>query len=477
MSGAAKAKRSDIAQSGRNQLGQALGAKGLQTRRRILDATAALLRTTPMRDLKVAHITREADASKGTFYVYFNSVEEAVLALVGEVSQSPPNLVALFATPWTKENAEERANAFVSGYMDHWNLHGPLFRARNLASEEGDKRFSDARVAALMPLVTAMGACAAKRQAVGGLPADLDVLLASGALLAMIERIAVVRLDASRRGVTLRKLISVAVFFALLLFAPAGKYTAARVSSLDGYDVNGLSRPSAKAADQAERVNLDGQIMGAKGEQTRARLIAATIELLGAKALRDISVADIAKLAKSSKTNFYLYFADASEAVLAALQQVSERRPVFNAMERCLARAGRCDEMALEFVTTYITWWQSNRAVFRVRNIAADEGDMRFAVVREQSVRTFLEILTERIARNEEAGALPSYLHPYSTAGAMLAMVERISVSTQLTLRGENAMERVCRAVAYFLSVLIGGAPKGFWAASSGADLKLVWRA
>jgi len=39
---------------------------------------------------------RRADTSTATFYVYFNDVSAAVLALIGELTQSPPGLLSLF---------------------------------------------------------------------------------------------------------------------------------------------------------------------------------------------------------------------------------------------------------------------------------------------------------------------------------------------------------------------------------------------
>ena len=60
----------------RNQNGQAMGAKGLLTRRRLMDATSELLLTTPLRELTVSQITRASNTSASTFYLYFNDVPE-----------------------------------------------------------------------------------------------------------------------------------------------------------------------------------------------------------------------------------------------------------------------------------------------------------------------------------------------------------------------------------------------------------------
>src|SRR5688572_28184084 len=86
-----------------NQNGQAMGAKGLQTRRRLLQATETMLRTTPVRDLRVAEIAKAANTSTSTFYLYFQDVSEAVLAVANGVSQSTPEFMAQLDSAWEPE--------------------------------------------------------------------------------------------------------------------------------------------------------------------------------------------------------------------------------------------------------------------------------------------------------------------------------------------------------------------------------------
>ena len=73
--------------------GRALGRRGAQTRRRLLDATAELLETHGIRDLRVVDIARAVGSSPATFYQYFRDVEEAVLALAEEVGDEIAPLV------------------------------------------------------------------------------------------------------------------------------------------------------------------------------------------------------------------------------------------------------------------------------------------------------------------------------------------------------------------------------------------------
>src|SRR5258708_34218234 len=80
--------------------------------------------------------------------------------------------------------------------------------------------------------------------------------------------------------------------------------------------------------------NLYGQAMGRKGTQTRERLIRATVDLLERRSIRDVSVSDIATLAGTSSSSFYIYFADGSSAALAAAESVG---PITPEIENLLA--------------------------------------------------------------------------------------------------------------------------------------------
>src|SRR5260370_31387132 len=76
--------------------------------------------------------------------------------------------------------------------------------------------------------------------------------------------------------------------------------------------------------------NLYGQAMGRKGTQTRERLIRATADLLEKRSLRDVSVSDIATLAGTSSSSFYIYFADVTSAALAAAHGLEQITPAID---------------------------------------------------------------------------------------------------------------------------------------------------
>jgi AcrR family transcriptional regulator len=195
-----------------------MGAKGLQTRRRMIGATEELLKSKPLRELRVSDIARAAKTSTSTFYLYFQDVPEAVLAVISEVSQSTPSFLSIVGAPWEEADAYDRAQHFVETYFEFWQTHGALFRVRNLAADEGDVRFVEARANSVRPLLQALAARIEERQGLGALPRDLHALSTAGALLAMIERIAVIPAsNLGRNGVTRDRVAHAVAFFAAVV--------------------------------------------------------------------------------------------------------------------------------------------------------------------------------------------------------------------------------------------------------------------
>ena len=442
-----------------------MGAKGQRTRLRLLDATEALLNTIPLRELTVAQIVRRADTSTATFYVYFNDVSAAVLALIGELTQSPPGLLSLFGRSWDGETALERAHDFVGSYVDRCQQHAAAFRVRNLSSDEGEPRFTELRLNAVQPLLNVMADRVAERQKAGELPAYLNPVSIAGALVAMIERISVVQLSPNT-GVTRPRLLDVAAFLAAVLFGRGfldlHRAIAASAFEAEAAAVGGLDYlpPAPREAVTGVQINMHGQSIGAKGARTRERLVEATRDLLQAESLLDLSVAKIARSAGTSTSTFYLYFQDAPEAVLAAVTEVAQTTPELLALWDGDWEEGAAEERAHQFIEDYNARWREHRALFRVRNLAADEGDQRFVEARSDSIRPLFQTMTQRIAGFQAEGRLPAGLHPGAAAGACLSMIDRLAVTPNLSAERGNTKAALSRASAYFLSFMMGRLPR-----------------
>ena len=128
------------------------------------------------------------------------------------------------------------------------------------------------------------------------------------------------------------------------------------------------------------RLNQIGQKIGAKGERTRQRLIDITVGLLETRGMRDLTVAEIARVAETSPATFYVYFDSVQAVVLGALERAPHSNDELVALIERPWDRGVAD--ALAFVTLYTDLWNRHGTIFRVRNMAAEEGDERFLAAR-----------------------------------------------------------------------------------------------
>lgn len=82
-----------------------------------------------------------------------------------------------------------------------------------------------------------------------------------------------------------------------------------------------------------------GKARSLQREETRARLIDATVELLRANSLMELAATDIAGRAGLSNAAFYVYFRDVYDAVLAACAHAEQVSPICSP---CWNARGRC---------------------------------------------------------------------------------------------------------------------------------------
>jgi len=175
-----------------------IGRRGAATRRRLLDATAQLLEDHGVRDLRVAEIARVVGTSTATFYQYFRDVEDAVLALAEEVGEDVAPIGELLDGPFDLVTAR----LLVDRFLSYWDEHRAVLRTRNLAAQEGDRRFRSVRNAALQPLTDRLASRIDEGRAVGRIAAEVSPIAAAAALVAMLERMAAFHADLEPLGAT-----------------------------------------------------------------------------------------------------------------------------------------------------------------------------------------------------------------------------------------------------------------------------------
>ncbi len=173
-------------------------------------------------------------------------------------------------------------------------------------------------------------------------------------------------------------------------------------------------------------LGADGRVLGSRAEVTRTRLLEATAKLLGESGVLDLKIVDITREVGSSPATFYQYFVDVDAALLALAEQATrDESPLVSHLDNGwdaadgLVRAG-------EFVDAYTTFWDDHNAVLRVRNLKAEEGDPAFREARSKANLLLIQAMSKMVEQAQRDGRLPGSIHPFVTATAMIAIIERL---------------------------------------------------
>ena len=161
--------------------------RGLRTRAALVAAARKVFERDGYLDARLIDITRAANCSSGTLYTYFSGKEE-VFAAVLEVAQEDmlhPGMphVASDDDPAAVIEASNRAD--LKAYQRNSKLMGLLEQGANI-----DPEFRELRTSRSNAFVRRNARSIANLQAKGQADPDLDPVLASRALSAMMSRIA-----------------------------------------------------------------------------------------------------------------------------------------------------------------------------------------------------------------------------------------------------------------------------------------------
>ena len=178
---------------------------------------------------------------------------------------------------------------------------------------------------------------------------------------------------------------------------------------------------------KSEAREENGRALGPRAQSTRQALLDATAELLAQQSLRDVRVVDIARSVGSSPATFYQYFKDVEDAVLQLAEEASREMPAILALIEGPWDEADGMQQARAIVDAFIRHWDEHHAVLRVRNLASDEGDLRFAAVRANAMSPLLDALATQIEISTKAGRLRDTLNARAGAAALGAILERLA--------------------------------------------------
>jgi len=190
-------------------------------------------------------------------------------------------------------------------------------------------------------------------------------------------------------------------------------------------------------------VAADGRVIGSRAQATRRRLLDATAKLLEQQGVLDLRVVDITREVGTSPATFYHYFRDADAAILALAEEATEdEMPLVGFLHPAWTPADGT-RRATEFVDAFMGYWRGHASVLRVRNLRAEEGDARFRAVRSEANLRIIAAMQAMIDDGVGSGRLATTLDPFTTAAALVAMIERLlGYQAEMIRRGssENAI-------------------------------------
>ena len=151
----------------------------------------------------------------------------------------------------------------------------------------------------------------------------------------------------------------------------------------------------------AVTLNKQGQTLGRKGLESRAKLMEAARRLLDTHSPVEVTAVAIAAEAGTSPASFYMYFDDTKD-ILYALSEVAGQamaaiHPIFDEPWD----ETNLDERATTVVQALAKVWNEHRPVLRFRNMEAPRGAPPYEALRMATYIPFIE----RFAQDVEAKA------------------------------------------------------------------------
>jgi AcrR family transcriptional regulator len=160
-----------------------LRARGRDTRRRLLDAGAAVLASTGYHATRVDDVVKLAQTSHGTFYLYFANKEELFRALAAEVAQEMRALAETMEPLTAGATGRARLQRWIRQFVEVYRRHGPVIRAWTEA-EIGGSEFGRLGTDLLTQFSGVIAARIGEVESPG-----LDPTITTLVLVAMLERL------------------------------------------------------------------------------------------------------------------------------------------------------------------------------------------------------------------------------------------------------------------------------------------------
>ena len=212
-------------------------------------------------------------------------------------------------------------------------------------------------------------------------------------------------------------------------------------------------------------INKQGQTLGRKGLESRAKLMDAARRLLETHSPVEVTAVAIAAEAGTSPASFYMYFDDTKD-ILYALSEVAGQamaaiHPIFDEpwVEENL------EQRARDVVQAIANVWAEHRQVLRFRNMEADRGDPRFEALRMSTYIPFIERFAQRILTINPAGENRRRADAYAEATIFHAAMERLCATDPEVMERGLGQKRMNAALVRLICLTLRSGLTGIPAA------------
>jgi AcrR family transcriptional regulator len=378
----------------------AVGERGSDTQRRILEAALAVFGEVGFHDGRVELITERAGCSRPAFYQYFSSKDDVFWTLARRLGHAMVDLGAQLGavTPDVAGVAEVRA--WLGAFAELYDDHAPVFTAFQAAIRDheplarGSSSISDRLGDALL-----------KGAAGSSEPATHH--LATG-VVAVLVRVNFFRHSDPTALDIDRFVDSLSVIVHRLLAGP-----------IDGVNIRptGARPPRRRAPLSAVPAVEPGRELRPRGRRTRQQLLDAGAAVLPARGYHETRVDDIVAAAGVSHGSFYRYFSSKDDFFHVLAEGASTRM-----LELIDAFPGAAEPVELRaWLETWFDAYESNGGVISTWQ-EMQTSDPRLRAFSRQIAATVLDRLTLILAPR-------GFGDPLVDALTLLAVIERLPYS------------------------------------------------
>jgi AcrR family transcriptional regulator len=216
------------------------------------------------------------------------------------------------------------------------------------------------------------------------------------------------------------------------------------------------SKAQVRAAPPGGDLDAKGsQNHGPKGNRTRRRIMDATARMLAERPFADIRITEIARAAGIVQPNFYTYFANIEEVILAVAGEVSVDslgvylEPDWDG-EAGLVHARQLVEAAIEL-------WLQHRGVFSIVGVLADKRHGEFAAARVRQMRVIYKSFEAKVRKAQTEGRIDAAVTPRLVGYECVSIIASTGQKYELLMASGFTHDQLVETTARLLHSIATG--------------------